>query len=590
MAGEHISFFRNRSIDDEISQLVSSGNFYDSMLSIDYFNWDYPGHTFLYWNTKADGSGTIVNPGDKHILLSNYYAIWAENIIYAVNGANLTKVADAIRTKGGTSDSLAFPDGFVSAVNAISTSGGSTSVPAKEVNFRDYDGTVVYSYTPAEFAALTAMPDNPDHSGDEIPLTSQGWNWSFADAQAYVAKYGRLEVGQMYATADGKTHVLIHLEQGRTSPILGCCPNGTVDVDWGDGTAHDTLTGTSVSAVRWTHTHNYAAPGDYDIKLTCSGTMGFYGNSSNNQYCGLLRYSSSADSRNKVYQNAVQAVYCAENTTYISTYAFNSCYSLTSITIPDRVTSINNGAFQYCYSMTHITIPNSMTSINNSAFSSCFSLINVTISDSVTSIGSSAFNNCYNLANITIPDGMTRIDTYTFQNCFSLPNFTIPDSVTSIGTYAFSNCYSLTGITIPDSVTIIDTYVFNGCHTITSIIISDSVTSINANTFSSCYGLTNITIPDRVTSINSSAFSSCYSLTDITIPDSVTSIGTYVFNNCSGLAELHFLPTTPPTVANANAFSYIPADCKIYVPTGSLSAYTTATNYPSSSTYTYIEE
>lgn len=53
--------------------------------------------------------------------------------------------------------------------------GGGGSVPAKEVNFRDYDGTVVYSYTPAEFAALSAMPANPDHSGDEIPLTSQGW-------------------------------------------------------------------------------------------------------------------------------------------------------------------------------------------------------------------------------------------------------------------------------------------------------------------------------------------------------------------------------------------------------------------------------
>lgn len=35
--------------------------------------------------------------------------------------AGLTSVADAIRTKGGTTADLAFPDGFVSAVNAIST-------------------------------------------------------------------------------------------------------------------------------------------------------------------------------------------------------------------------------------------------------------------------------------------------------------------------------------------------------------------------------------------------------------------------------------------------------------------------------------
>ena len=371
---------------------------------------------------------------------------------YFATDVELTSIADAIRTKGGTSDPLAFPDGFVDAVEAIPTGGGSVSVPAKEVNFRDYDGTVVYSYTPAEFAALTAMPDNPDHSGDAIPLTSQGWNWSFANAQAYVTKYGRLEVGQMYATADGKTHVLIHLEQGRTSPILGCCPNGMVDVDWGDGTAHDTLTGTSVGTVQWTPTHEYAAPGDYDIKLTCSGTMGFYGYEGTNQFSGLLRYSKNADGRNRVYQNSVQAVYCA---------------------------------------------------------------------DSVTSIGSNAFKNCSSLSSITVPDGVTSIDNYTFQYCYSLSSITIPDSVTSIDNYTFTSCSSLSSITVPDGVT----------------------------------------------SIGSNAFQYCYSL-----------------------AELHFLPATPPTVSSSSVFNSIPTDCKIYVPTGSLSAYTTATNYPSSSTYTYIEE
>ena len=39
--------------------------------------------------------------------------------------ADLTSVANAIRTKGGTSDPLAFPNGFVSAVNSIPTGGSS---------------------------------------------------------------------------------------------------------------------------------------------------------------------------------------------------------------------------------------------------------------------------------------------------------------------------------------------------------------------------------------------------------------------------------------------------------------------------------
>ena len=42
--------------------------------------------------------------------------------------ADLTSVANAIRTKGGTSASLAFPAGFVSAVEAIPTGGGGYSI------------------------------------------------------------------------------------------------------------------------------------------------------------------------------------------------------------------------------------------------------------------------------------------------------------------------------------------------------------------------------------------------------------------------------------------------------------------------------
>lgn len=44
--------------------------------------------------------------------------------------ADLTTIANAIRTKGGTSASLAFPNGFVSAVNAIPSGGGGTKYPA----------------------------------------------------------------------------------------------------------------------------------------------------------------------------------------------------------------------------------------------------------------------------------------------------------------------------------------------------------------------------------------------------------------------------------------------------------------------------
>lgn len=43
---------------------------------------------------------------------------------YLTNTTDLTKVASAIREKGGTSDKLVYPDGFVTAIGNIQTGGG----------------------------------------------------------------------------------------------------------------------------------------------------------------------------------------------------------------------------------------------------------------------------------------------------------------------------------------------------------------------------------------------------------------------------------------------------------------------------------
>lgn len=43
---------------------------------------------------------------------------------YLTDTADLTSVADAIRAKGGTTGQMVYPDGFVSAINAITTGGG----------------------------------------------------------------------------------------------------------------------------------------------------------------------------------------------------------------------------------------------------------------------------------------------------------------------------------------------------------------------------------------------------------------------------------------------------------------------------------
>ena len=127
------------------------------------------------------------------------------------------------------------------------------------------------------------------------------------------------------------------------------------------------------------------------------------------------------------------------------------------------------------------------TSIGDNAFRSCYSLTSVNLPDGGTIIGSGAFYNCYSLTNINIPDGVTAIRGNMFFNCYSLTSVNIPDSVTNIGGYAFYNCYSLTNINIPDSVTNIGTSAFSNCRSLTDIVVKGTPSLADTNAFSNIY-------------------------------------------------------------------------------------------------------
>ena len=68
--------------------------------------------------------------------------------------------------------------------------------------------------------------------------------------------------------------------------------------------------------------------------------------------------------------------------------------------IGDKVDTIGYCAFQDCYDLTNVVIPNSIKKIEDIAFLGCRSLTNINLPNSVTSIGSGAFQNCTNLTDI----------------------------------------------------------------------------------------------------------------------------------------------------------------------------------------------
>ena len=456
-------------------------------------------------------------------------------------------------------------------------------VEPKDVNFIDYDGTLLYSYTKTEFANLSTLPANPTHAG----LTSQGWNWTKAQITAQLTAMPNqpVWVGQMYVTTSGATEIDIELDNpDYLSPYLTIAVNGTISIDWGDGTTTSTVTGTSDTELNYT-LHEYAAIGNYTIKIfVMSGHFTFYKGSPSKRtilsVCGV----NSNREYNKVYTETIKRIFIGDDA-IIGYYAFDSCYSLQSIMIPSNVTSIGDYAFNGCYSLQSITIPSNVTNIGSNTFYNCQSLQSITIPSNVTSIGSSAFNSCYSLQSITIPSGITSIGSNTFYNCYSLQSITIPSNVTSIGGGVFQNCRRIQSITILGNVTNIGTSVFFSCHSLRSVMIPSNVTSIGSGAFQNCSSLQSITIPSNVTNIEYNAFQACYSLQSITIPSNVTSIGSNAFNSCYGVEEYHITPTTPPTLSNTNAFNGIVDGTIIYVPSASLDTYKTASNWSTYASY-----
>lgn len=266
--------------------------------------------------------------------------------------------------------------------------GGDTPVqaPKNDVTFYDYDGSIVTSYSASDFANLSALPANPTHQG----LAAQGWNWTLADAKAYVASYGMLDIGQTYITDDGKTrlYITIAAKDRMQLPLYWSqtVSNG-VTIDWGDGSATETFSGTG----HLNTTHTYSAIGSYIITFTvvedCElGLGGWYDEEKGVDF--------SIVGSAYPYSNFIRCVEIGSGVTSIGEYAFNYCSSLSSVTIPNSVTSIGEGAFGQCFGMAYydFTALTAVPTVNSTTFLNIPDDCKIVVPDSLYSSWISADN------------------------------------------------------------------------------------------------------------------------------------------------------------------------------------------------------
>ena len=164
------------------------------------------------------------------------------------------------------------------------------------------------------------------------------------------------------------------------------------------------------------------------------------------------------------------------------------------------------------------------------------------------------------------------LNSYAFYSLFSLESVSVPNTLTQFGSWAFYGCYNLKYVTIPSGLA--DASSFRNCYTLQYISIPKSATTFSNVQFRATQCLRRIFVPS-VTSIPADFCNTSTALTVVYIPSTVTSIGDTAFKDCSGMIAYHVKATTPPTLGTT-VFTGIHTQCKIYVPSASLSAYQSA--------------
>lgn len=363
-------------------------------------------------------------------------------------------------------------------------------------------------------------------------------------------------------------------------PVQGTVLN--ITVDWGDGTATETVTTQFPS-------HTYATAGVYEIAV--AGECPEWGYSSyslpgrTSNYYTYTQYLTKVKQFGELNATKYGFTYC-EKLTEVSgdnlvtdktfekvtsmAYMFNFCSGLTTLDASNFNTSnVTNMSwmFQYCKNLISLDLSNFDTSkVTDMSymFSYCNSLTSLNISN-------------FNTSNVI---GMT----WMFYDCRNLTSLDLSSFNTSKVTsmlYMFSNCSSTTSLDVSNFDTSKVTNMknmFSNCKSLTSLDVSSFNTSNTQkmiSMFSNCQSLTSLDVSNFDTSSvdnMESMFSGCTNLKSILLSEKFTvySGTTNMFSNCSKLTAVITTSSTPVE----NQFKgLLPSTATLYVPNGSEEAY-----------------
>ena len=351
------------------------------------------------------------------------------------------------------------------AINAI-------RVEEKDVNFWDYDGRLICSYTLDEIQDMVDLP-NPPTDPHEL-LRFENWNWSIDNIKAHNRP---LDVGAIYNTVDNATYIFISIVSNTLLEVPlyfnQSVSNGIV-IDWGDGNT-TTIDGTGNKNT----SHTYATKGRYVIKMTPqTGTLGLGWNDGTNTLLGTM-----ADADNSKLA-IVDAIFVGKAT--VGQYAFCRMGGLTKVSLAE-VTTVGKytAEFSTCRALKHINMPRSATFFGNLYFQNCIALALVVTGHSVTSTSANTCINCHSLRRTYVARGITSIGYGIYYYCYSIKRAYIADTVKTIGASSLTFLSSLAELEIPSGVTSIADSAFSGMTALRKAVFKPTTppTVSNANAF-----------------------------------------------------------------------------------------------------------
>lgn len=374
-------------------------------------------------------------------------------------------------------------------------------------------------------------------------------------------------------------------------------------INWGDGTVNGKLQ------------HVYTESGDFEIVIAGVSFIPVY----------------FTEAHLNPAHKKMTSIQLGDGITLTQQQAFANCTGIRTVDISpsSRLARIEGagytgqtyGAFYGCSSLTDISLPASLKHLGLGVFYNCTSLHAVTVprDSRLEEIGAFCFrSNAFDY--FFLPKGVKILLPYTFSNnkalkrieigadslletiesvhgtdegsspfygCTALTEINLPSTLKNLGARTFLNCTALTNVGLgkDSQLEVIGERCFTNTR-IPSFFIPKGVQVISSGAFSNNTSLISVTfdmsrtLPLTIQNGNGANQVTCafYNarITSIDLPATLIFIGTYAFVNCTQLVTIKLNSSVPPELPSANAFQGVNTNYKIYIPKGSLPAYSAA--------------